>query len=162
MKRVGSIVVFAVVMSLTMACNLLSLFGIASAPLPGSGTDPLMTVEYTGGLCVYGACSAVYTVSADGTISLVRGDGLSGSDHLNSEELTALTGVIASADYDALRSVPFTDICPPAYDGSQVIYTFYTSAGTQVIDACEFVVDENAPLFQTVRQILEQYSSLTG
>src|SRR5690606_16984574 len=103
---------------------------------------------------------SLYTLSADGTTTYMRGDGLTASDHLSDEELSALSEAIASADYDALRSVPFTDICPPAYDGSQVIYTFYTTAGAEVIDACEFVIDENAPLFQSVSRILEQYSSL--
>ena len=158
MKRFGIIVVLALMISVTMDCNLLSFFGHNSVPV--SSSAPLLTVTYTGGLCVYGACGAEYTVTMDGTITYTRGDGTNRNAQITDEELATLAEAIATADYEALMSEPFTDVCPIAYDGQEVIYTFVTPTGEKIIDSCVHVIQEDAELFRVVNELLEAYSEL--
>lgn len=159
MKRFGTAFLFAIVVSLTMACNLLTFFG-QGVPGSAASSDTLMTLQYVGGMCVYGACDAAYTISEDGKITYTRGDGTERSTELTDAELAALADAIADADYAALTSEPFTDTCPIAYDGQELIYTFYAPTGVQVIDSCVTVIQEDAPLFQTVNGLIGKYGNL--
>ena len=66
------------------------------------------------------------------------------------ELMQALIVEVHQADFEAIKSHPFTDTCPIAFDGQQFIYTFTIGAGSERIDSCEVVVDPANPLFIAV------------
>lgn len=110
----------------------------------------LVRMYIHGGLCATGECSTTKTINRDGTV-LVDGRF---RKKLNGDEVARLKNLIESADFAAVRSQKFTGICPTAYDGSEVIYTFYTRGGQETISSCEVVVDQTHPLFSQIRLIL--------
>jgi hypothetical protein len=112
------------------------------------------TVEYQGGLCVYGACSGLVTLYDDGTLVEVYGPDAPVIHTVESELVQALADEIIFADYEAIRSQPFTGTCPTAYDGQELIYTFYNGAEAEVIASCEYEIDESLPLFALINEIL--------
>jgi hypothetical protein len=101
----------------------------------------VMTAIYSGGHCVYGECGGQVTIYADGTYEVVNGAGDLRVETLPASTVDQLVAQIDAADYAAIRSQPFTDTCPIAYDGQEVTYTFYTSAGTETIASCQYVID---------------------
>jgi hypothetical protein len=68
--------------------------------------------------------------------------------------MVALAAAVDQADYDAIRSVPFTGECPVHVDGQEVIYEFATGAGAERIASCETEVDPGHPLFAAVEAAL--------
>ena len=119
-----------------------------------SASGLLLTIVNSGGLCQYGLCRSERNITMEGSFT-VQGE-LTGS--LTSEELSSLKQLISQTDFDKVRSVPFTDICPAAYDGLQAKYTFYTSRGTEMVDSCETNIDESSDLFEMIDQIIQKYS----
>jgi hypothetical protein len=68
--------------------------------------------------------------------------------------IVALTAAVDGADYDAIRSVPFTGECPVHVDGQEIIYEFATDTGVERIASCETEVDPGHPLFAAVEAAL--------
>jgi hypothetical protein len=68
--------------------------------------------------------------------------------------LLALEAAIDAADFDAIRSVPFTGECPVNFDGQEQIFEFSTADGIERIASCETEVDPAHPLFATVEALL--------
>jgi hypothetical protein len=113
--------------------------------------QPLVTVQRHGGLCVAGACQSTMSIYENGSISYdyvgqeeVVGDGGALSD----DALNELHELIAQTDFKAIKSVPFTDMCPTAYDGQEVIYVVTDADGVeQRLASCEVVIDPSLPVF---------------
>lgn len=157
MKATGKFLLLGLILMVTVSCNLLALF-TRTEPAPDA-SRPLMTVTIQGGRCIYGGCLLVFNVTSDGTLTYARGDGVTGAAQLEDAELATLTEAIAAADFEALRDTPFTGMCPTAYDGQQVIYIFYTSAGEEVIDSCEHAIERDDLLFHLVDELLNRYNT---
>jgi hypothetical protein len=62
----------------------------------------------------------------------------------------AMITEIEQADFEAIKSHPFTDTCPIAFDGQEIIYTFTIVGRSERIDSCQVVVDPANPLFVAV------------
>jgi hypothetical protein len=125
-----------------------------SAPPPtlapsATPSHPLVTVETRGGMCAQGACDSTIAIEADGRVHAIA-PAPAELGTVPNRALDALSTEIAQADFDALKSHPFTDACPIAFDGQETIYTFTTTSGAQRIASCEVVVDPSAPLFLAV------------
>jgi hypothetical protein len=102
---------------------------------PSAAADAIVvTVDVTGGECANGPCGAQYVIRNDGSIDGPEGAPSSIPAEL-AEEIAALA---ASADWDAVRAVPFTGECPTAFDGQKHVYTFPAETGALVFDSCEF------------------------
>jgi hypothetical protein len=92
----------------------------ASALAQPHAAKPIVTVVRHGGLCVTGMeCRSMLRIT-ERTIS---------ADHyvarrLKPSERAALLGAIRAIDLAAVRSHPFTDTCPIAYDGTESVYRF--------------------------------------
>ena len=118
-----------------------------------AAAGPLVTVVTQGGECMQGACGGTIAIEADGRVH-ATGAAPVELGTLSDVVREALATEIANADFDAIRSHPFTDTCPIAYDGQQVIYTFATASVQVRIDSCEVVVDPENPLFVAVAAAL--------
>jgi hypothetical protein len=122
------------------------------SPSPAAA-GPLVTVVTQGGECMQGACGGTIAIEADGRVHAI-GATPAEIGTLSDVLRDALATEIANADFDAIRSRPFTDTCPIAYDGQQVTYTFASGSGPVRIDSCEVVVDPANPLFVAVTAAL--------
>lgn len=139
-----------VVITLLAGASLFLLAGCRSASAATSNpTDPLVSIHGEGGLCVYGGCSRDIIVLQNGTYTVKNGPNDQTSGALDAAALAQLKQAIDTADFNAIRSKPFTDTCPIAYDGQQYTYTFYkTGGGTEVLDSCKYALDMSSPLFK--------------
>lgn len=116
-------------------------------------TSTLLIVEATGGLCQEG-CFSKITLKKDGVFTQEEGDGKTKSGNLGVNAVKNLQTLIESSNYSSLRSTPFTEMCPTAYDGSELTYKFQTSHGEEIIDSCKTKIDSSSSLFKEVQNIL--------
>ncbi len=137
------------------ACaNQLPVVSASPSPAPPSQpAGPLLTVETLGGDCPQGACGGTIVVESDGRIHAIAPTATE-LGVLSAATIGGLATEIAQADFVALKSRPFTDTCPIAFDGQKTIYTFATTSGVERIDSCEVVVDPADPLFVAVSAVL--------
>jgi hypothetical protein len=128
------------VLFLSAACN-------PTAVTPATG--PLMTVQMRGGVCPAGACDQTITLERNGRVhSAAKPPNDLGV--VPAQAMATLTAAIQATDYAALRSHPFTDVCPIAFDGQELIFEFAAGTGTQRIASCEVAIDWGHPLFVAV------------
>jgi hypothetical protein len=107
----------------------------------------LVTIETRGGECPSGPCGSVVAIEADGRLHQLRPTDLV-IGRVRPEVLEALRTEIDQADFSLIESRPFTDLCPTAYDGQEMIYVFTVAFGTafERIASCEVAIDPGAPL----------------
>jgi hypothetical protein len=120
---------------------------------PATRTGPLVTIEAHGGRCPEGECRSVIAIERDGRIHRLEPDPGDMAE-VSGETIVAIEAAIAVTDFAALRSRPFTGVCPTAADGQEHIYTFATPSGSQRIASCEVEIDPEQPLFVTVQAAL--------
>jgi hypothetical protein len=114
--------------------------------VPSVATGPLVTLETQGGHCMQGACGGTVAIDTDGRVHSTAPEAKD-LGVLSDVLLEALTTEIEQADFEAIQSRPFTDTCPIAFDGQQLIYTFTMPSGTAKVDSCAVIVDPAHPLF---------------
>jgi hypothetical protein len=68
--------------------------------------------------------------------------------------LAELKDAIAAADFAEIRGHPFTDTCPVAFDGQEIVVDFGTATGTEHIEGCQVAIDWAAPPFATIKVAL--------
>lgn len=127
----------------------------ASAASPSAATPagPLVTVETRGGECPAGACGQTITIDRDGRVHLAaKPPNDLGS--VTPDVLTTLQTLIATTDFTAIKSRPFSGDCPTAYDGQETIYSFSTPGGVETIASCTVAIDSSMPLFATVDAVV--------
>jgi hypothetical protein len=112
--------------------------------LPGTG--PLVTVRLEGGMCPEGLCQAAWVLERDGRI-LTDAEPPEALGQAPGEAMTALVAAVGAADFNAIRSRPFTGECPTAYDGQEIILEFHAPSGVQRVASCEVEIDWTSPLF---------------
>ena len=116
----------------------------------------LATVVNSGGLCADGSCHWQTAIYNDGVI-IVEGK----SQQLTNSELAIVISAIKSADFDEIRSTPFTGTCPAAYDGPSYSFDFSTDHGFEHMNSCETELDMQEPLLKAVSDIVKKYSGIT-
>ncbi len=118
----------------------------ACALLPGIPSDPIVTLDLTGGRCPDGVCHSTWRVLADGTI--IRPDGSRGA--LPQADLPAIRAAIETTDWRVVLARPFTGVCPVDVDGAEERWTFATSRGPVVVASCSVAIDEESEPFRTL------------
>ena len=116
---------------------------------------PMVSVEWRGGLCPYGGCSTILELASDGSYRLTEGDGTEATGFADPSLSSALSDAITRADFDAARVRGFTETCPTAYDGQEIIYTFHGPAGDETMSTCEYVLEWTQSPFPELLAILE-------
>jgi hypothetical protein len=123
------------------------------SPAPTAEPIPLMTVEIVGGECPSGPCDRLINVDADGRLhEVIPKDRTVGQ--VSPELIDALQVEMGRANFQQIRSNPFTGTCPTAVDGQELIYTFHLLSGDREIRSCKVAIDPNHPLFQAVAAVL--------
>ena len=120
---------------------------------------PLVVVTTRGGLCADGPCGDTVTVDRDGH---VRAAAKPPNDLgvLPADQLRTLATAIATTDFTALRSHPFTGQCPTAFDGQEIIVEFETPGGRERLSTCETDIDFGQPLFVALSTALGPFIAL--
>lgn len=122
-------------------------------------TGPLVTVQLRGGMCPEGACDHSVILERDGRVhSAAKPPNELGI--VPAQAMGALTAAIASTDYAALKSKPFTGECPVAFDGQELIFDFAVGATTQQIASCTVEIDWGHQLFVAVGIALGEWIPL--
>ena len=126
---------------------------IVDSLVPGDMRDdaPLVTIETRGGLCPDGECHGVTVIRVDGSVVLDDGGVLRKPE----VAVAPLRAVVATTDFAGLRAVAFEGLCPVAYDGSEMVYTFRTPHGPERLASCETTIDPDHPLFRAIEAVLE-------
>jgi hypothetical protein len=150
LKRAAQLLLLSVVV---VAC------GTAAAtpsPTPSptpTPSGPLLTIESRGGHCMDGPCGQTLIVEYDGRVH----EAAKPPNDLGFVEpdiLAELKTAIAEADFAAIKARPFTDTCPTAYDGMEIVVDFGTASGTEHIEGCQVAIDWAAPPFLTIKAAL--------
>ena len=143
----------AVALLATAACGTAP--GATPSPTPTPvPSGPLLTLTMRGGLCPPGACESTYYVEEDGRVHLAAKPP-NELGYIGEQELADLQAAIAAADFDEIRSHPFSGTCPTAFDGQEMVLEFATAGGTQQIAGCEVAIDWNSPLFASIAVALD-------
>jgi len=138
--------------------GLLLLLVLAAAGLAGCGLlpgleatpeGPLVTLETRGGHCLQGPCGGTVVIERDGRVhdTVPR---FADRGRIPDDLRVALDQAVRSADFERLRSRPFTGECPVNFDGQEQVYTFTTAAGSVRLASCEVEIDPADPLFLAV------------
>lgn len=117
------------------------------APTP---SGPLLTIESRGGHCVGGPCGKTLVVELDGRVHEAADPPVE-LGYVDPDQLIALQAAIADADFEAIRSHPFTDECPVNYDGQEIVVEFATANGIERIEGCQVAIDWSSPPFATIK-----------
>jgi hypothetical protein len=120
-----------------------------SASPAASPAGPLLTVGYRGGHCLAGSCDRTIAIEWDGRVHVTEPE---------PQELGTLTPALLQdvqeqlsvADFQRLGSRPFTGTCPIAFDGQELIYTFYGATGEIRLESCKVELDPADPLFVAI------------
>lgn len=115
----------------------------------------LVDIDAHGGLCVQGACRTVTTIERSGRVTVTSGGAAPVSQAIDPGAIAALAAAVDAADYARITAVPFDDLCPTAYDGQELTYTFHPTGRQPVtFSSCEVAVDPADPLFRAVDAVL--------
>lgn len=133
-------------------CNTL---GVLATP----ATGPLVTITTRGGECVGGACGGSVILERDGSVHAAAKPP-NGLGQVPPEAMATLTAALAATDFTALKSRPFTGVCPVAFDGQELIFEFSVGGTTQRIASCEVDINWGHPLFVAVGVALGQWVSM--
>lgn len=150
---------------IVVAVSLVAVALGASACSPGSPAPlatvagPLVTVETRGGLCVDGPCGTTVVIERNGRVHQAAKPP-NDLGIVTPAALAALDAAIRTTDFEALKSRPFTDECPTAYDGQEIVFEFGAPGGVERIATCEVDVDFGLPLFVAVTTALGPFVPL--
>ena len=93
---------------------------------------------------------------SDGAYRVVDGDKSRRAGVVDGRLAERLAVEMERADYDEVRLFGFTETCPTAYDGEEIVYTFHLEARDEVIPTCEFVIEWDQEPFVMTLELLEQ------
>jgi hypothetical protein len=129
----------------------------AVASLLPQGDGPLVSISTRGGECMEGMCEGNTVIERDGRVHITKPDPFEVGT-VPPDVLAALDAAIRSADYAAIRAVPFQGECPVNFDGQEQIYEFGAPGGVQRIASCETAIDPDHPLFAAVEAAMGSVS----
>lgn len=112
----------------------------------------LLEIKSIGGDCPNQTCDTHFSVQYNGAwTSQSFGKKIQGT--VNQDSILNFQEEMENANFIAIRSKPFTETCPTAYDGQEYTYIFYTSHGKETLSSCQTAIDFESPLFQAVNEI---------
>jgi hypothetical protein len=156
-RRVQVVAVLAVTVAIA---GLVAACSSAPPPVPSpAATGPLVSIETRGGMCVGGPCGGTVLVDRDGRVHQAAKPP-NDLGVVPPAALATLDAAIRTTDFSALKSHPFTGLCPTAFDGQEIIFEFSAPSGVQRISTCEVDVDFGLPLFVAVSAALAPFVPL--
>jgi hypothetical protein len=118
-----------------------------------------MGIQRRGGMCAGGPCESTILVERSGLVH-VSAKPPNQLGMVPPDLLAALVQQIDAADFDEMRTHPFTGTCPTAFDGQEIVFEFATADSVERIESCRIQIDYSSPLFTAVADAVGQYVSL--
>jgi hypothetical protein len=118
--------------------------------------DSLVVVSTRGGECPAGACESVTVIDRSGRVHTMAPE-VAELGTVRPDIMAGLELGLDQADFEAIRSVPFTGECPVNFDGQELIFEVSTMTGTQRLASCEVEIDWASPLFIAVANALGEW-----
>jgi hypothetical protein len=121
-----------------------------ATPSPSAAATPapsgaLVTVELRGGGCLGPTCGQTVTIEQGGLVRIAaKPPNELGT--VNPINLVALQAAVAATDFSLLRTHKFSGTCPTAVDGPELVLTFATPKGDEVLAACTTQLDFTWPV----------------
>lgn len=104
-----------------------------------STNEPLVSIIRHGGLCPDGECTSETFIYKDGSIvedsKIIK--------QLPAQQVKQLENRFITTNFNMIRTFPFTETCPTAYDGQESIYTFYLPDRQETFASCEYDLSES-------------------
>lgn len=137
--------------------------GVTTSPKPSSpkpvvqsakpsSSNTLVKIDYRGGVCLNGKmCATTKVITKD---AVYYKDGVKVSN-INKNDVFRLSTEMERTDWTALKSKPKTTGCD-LQRVQEIVYTFYTSKGIQVISNCQHDFDVTQPPFRIIGVLLPQ------
>lgn len=145
--------------TISIAATLLACSPTAVASLLPAAASPLVTITTRGGERMDGSCGSTIVIEREGrmhqTAPVVAELGT-----VPAEVLSTLDVAVKATDFGVIRSRPFTDECPVAFDGQEVIYEFGVPTGVERIASCETEIDPDNPVFAATTAALAAASAI--
>jgi hypothetical protein len=121
---------------------------------PSAESDPLVVISLRGGECPEGLCQSTTVIERSGRVHRTAPEPTE-LGTARPDILEVLRLAMDGADFEAIRSVPFTGECPVNFDGQEAIFEFHTGDGIERIASCETEIDPTDPLFAALEALLE-------
>ncbi len=115
--------------------------------------DFLVRAQYRGSAF----CTPELIVTADGEYIYRSYKGKLISGTLSHLEMTRLKRRIAETNFALIKAKTFTDTCPIAYDGVEIIYTFPLGKIVEEISSCQYILDGKNQLFQQINRLAIEF-----
>ena len=112
----------------------------------------LLKSKSSGGLCPNGLCGSEIVIFSNGEYLLINYGSENKSGSLKNEDLLELKSLIGNANFGEIKSKPFTDTCPIAYDGVENVYDFPTVNESNISD-CTYELDYESGLFFKLNEV---------
>ena len=132
---------------------------VQSSSVDARKVSPLLDIRWTGGLCagpsIGHVCRSRVVVYRDGSYRSSGDVTQPTQGSLDHQLIERLESAINEANFNEIRSKPFTGVCPSAYDGQEGLYEFSTSHGNEVIGSCKTNIDYKSKLFKVVDESYE-------
>lgn len=122
-------------------------------PTPEATSELMLKINASGGLCQYGTCNSEIIIKENGSYSYIL-DNSKKNGVIPQSDASALRKLIQEADFVAIKSKKYNAVCPSAYDGQELTYTFYPSG--EKIASCSVAIDEASPLFKLIGNLLNK------
>jgi hypothetical protein len=133
--------------------QILSTFRFLDQTTPNNSDQQILKVYSHGGLCMKDQqCSNTTILTKDGSVLKESQK----TKKLTPQEITQLRDIIKNTNFSKIKSGKFTDVCPMAYDGQEIIYTIYASDTTEELPSCTYNIDPNDPLFNFIHKKILQ------
>lgn len=124
---------------------MVALIAAGCSPFPGAGVGgTLVVVETRGGHCINPPCGSRIAIDADGRVHQLA-PVVAELGTVPPDVISALTAAVRAADFQAIKSKPFTGECPVNFDGQEVIYEFSLASGIETIASCTVEIDPDLP-----------------
>lgn len=106
-----------------------------------------------GGLCAsYQGCAASLIVYENGTYEYKQDDKMT-TGQLSRPEIESLVGYVRNTKAAEIRKHPFTELCPRAYDGTEITYLLSTTQETAELKTCSYQINQNTEPFKTLNEL---------
>lgn len=135
---------------LILAVGGMYLFGFKIPPILPAESEKLVEVYGHGGLCPNGECRSRAVIYRSGKV-LNYGNDLV---NISRSETDSLFNLILRTDFEKIRAVKFTGMCPTSVDGLEYVYTFYLSDRKEELRSCTSKIDMNSELFRKINQLI--------
>jgi hypothetical protein len=146
-------------MLMLVGCTYNTGFFTSAKPTATPEDMPLFIVTYTGGLCPYGPCHKDIHLYRTGKYVISDGSGKQSQVVVETVRIAQLDATLEQTDFTTVAVPSTSPVCPSAYDGQDITYTFYPKMGSVTIPCNASVGTSVQTLITEVQMLLSIYGT---